>query len=1013
MADWRRTESYTTDTSSNRLRHHAGSTTRNFTYDNVGNVTVDDTGSTTYGLAYNNANRLKQVSLNGTPDPDYLYNALGQRVVKSPVATPTNAIHFHYDGNGKLIAETGTSGSIIREYVYLQGVPIGEFTPGSAGSPAETTIDNSDAGASGTSGWTTATAGSGYLGSNYHELLPGATPPGGTTIDNTDGGFKTLGLWSTQTTPTGFEGSNYRRRQLSDGNGSDVIVDDSDAAFTTTGTWTATTSANAEQRLNGDALRHATNELSSGATILDNTDGAVTYTGTWPTSTFYPNYWGTNYQRILANTPVSGDVINDNDAAGSSSTGTWTSNSYSDAYGGTHRSAPAGSGSSVYTWTPSLPSAKQYKVYTRWRALSSHASNAKYTIYHDGGSTQVTVNQKGHGNIWTLLGTFSMTPSSGHRVELSDNADGTVIADAVVFHDAAAAGNVATYTPSLSQTGPYRIYVRWPQMVTDFGTDIPYTVYHDGGSTTIAVDEMANSNKWNYLGTFNLTPGQNHRLEISDRANGHVAADAVTFEWTGLAPPTATWTPSLARRDLYDVQAWWPSSTTFPSSTDAQYKITREGGTTTVTVNQQTNTGQWNTLSAGVILDTGVGHKLELPGKASGTQVYADGARFLPSPNLPRSVSWSFTPSSTGTHLVYAKWPAAATHTTEAKFTIAHAGGTTDMTVNQRVQGGQWVALGSYTMNASTAYAITLSDNANGQVAADAVRVVPAAGASAEKFTWTPTIPSSGSYDVYARWVASSANTGAATYTVTHSGGTATVVVNQKQNGGAWVKLGTYSLAPSSGHKVELAGTFDGRVVADGIRLVAASAQAANIAYIHTDHLGSLQKMTDTSQGITWDAQFEPFGEEYLITGSATQPNRFPGQYADAEAGYSYNYFRDYDPTIGRYIESDPIGLDGGSNTYAYVNGNPVSGQDPKGQDPKAQDRASHLHPSPPASYPQSEALPKSDRQLCQSSEAECDRQYQQDIFECRMFGLAECYRQAMERYAACLAGRQIPPLTF
>jgi hypothetical protein len=65
-------------------------------------------------------------------------------------------------------------------------------------------------------------------------------------------------------------------------------------------------------------------------------------------------------------------------------------------------------------------------------------------------------------------------------------------------------------------------------------------------------------------------------------------------------------------------------------------------------------------------------------------------------------------------------------------------------------------------------------------VTADTVRVVP----QATSRLWTPTIPSSGSYDVYARWVASSANTGAATYTVTHGGGSSNVVVNQKQNGG-------------------------------------------------------------------------------------------------------------------------------------------------------------------------------------------------------------------------------------
>src|SRR5438309_11761528 len=63
---------------------------------------------------------------------------------------------------------------------------------------------------------------------------------------------------------------------------------------------------------------------------------------------------------------------------------------------------------------------------------------------------------------------------------------------------------------------------------------------------------------------------------------------------------------------------------------------------------------------------------------------------------------------------------------------------------------------------------------------------------------------------------------------------------------------------------------------------------------------------------------------------------RLPGQMHMAETGLNQNYFRDFDPATGRYIESDPIGIEGGINTYAYADLNPLGISDPSGLAPKA-----------------------------------------------------------------------------
>ena len=100
---------------------------------------------------------------------------------------------------------------------------------------------------------------------------------------------------------------------------------------------------------------------------------------------------------------------------------------------------------------------------------------------------------------------------------------------------------------------------------------------------------------------------------------------------------------------------------------------------------------------------------------------------------------------------------------------------------------------------------------------------------------------------------------------------------------------------------------------------------AAGYAYYQLDHLGTPQQLVNKTGSVVWKAKALSFGDTTVEVNTVANNLRFPGQYYDAETGTHYNYFRDYEPGMGRYLESDPIGLGGGLNTYAYVDSAPVN----------------------------------------------------------------------------------------
>ncbi len=114
------------------------------------------------------------------------------------------------------------------------------------------------------------------------------------------------------------------------------------------------------------------------------------------------------------------------------------------------------------------------------------------------------------------------------------------------------------------------------------------------------------------------------------------------------------------------------------------------------------------------------------------------------------------------------------------------------------------------------------------------------------------------------------------------------------------------------------------------------------ILYYDVDHLNTPRAARDEAAKVVWRWESDAFGSTYPNEDpdgdgvKVTVNLRFPGQYYDQETGLHQNYFRDYEPSTGRYIQSDLIGLDGRSfSTFSYVGGNPLSLTDPYGLTPR------------------------------------------------------------------------------
>ena len=264
----------------------------------------------------------------------------------------------------------------------------------------------------------------------------------------------------------------------------------------------------------------------------------------------------------------------------------------------------------------------------------------------------------------------------------------------------------------------------------------------------------------------------------STSVSGYVGANYQAHEPNG-APPGAILVDNGGAG--FSVTGTWPSSTSVSGYLGSSYQVHAANGEPPSAVMADNAsgiaTGTWPTSTS---VSGHIGMNYQVHAAGTGANVF----------------TWTLAVPTAGTYQAYARWTQHPNRATNAKYTVTHASGSQVVTVNMEAGGGQWNLLGSFDFAGGPA-TISLSDDANDYVIADAVMLVPP-GASPNTATWTLAVPSAGSYQVYARWTAHPNRATDAKYTVSHAAGADTVTVNQGASSGAWNLLGTTTSTPAT-----------------------------------------------------------------------------------------------------------------------------------------------------------------------------------------------------------------------
>jgi hypothetical protein len=583
--------------------------------------------------------------------------------------------------------------------------------------------------------------------------------------------------------------------------------------------------------------------------------------------------WSAKAEALLqVHPPGQLEIILDDGQPGTSFTGSWQPSGGASPYGlGSLYSKGAGT---TYTYTVPLPATGEHEVFLWWTTWPSRLSAVPVSVTHAAGKAQVTVNQQVSGGQWNSLGRWQFGASA--VITITSLGPGTTCADAVRLVPATTSNpppvaTIDAVTPRSADRGSLITFA-------GHGTDLNGSIVaHEWRSSLDgALSSLAS------FSTSSLTVGLHRiafRVRDNDGAWSEAAETTVEISAPGAEPlvldngdprtsSTRLWSVSGASAPfgdaslfsktlgatysytatlapgVYEVSLWW---TTWPSRLNAvPVTVDHELGTAKVTVNQQSNGGQWNPIGRWQISSQAIVTIESLGGGST----CADAVRFAPvaSTNTPPSAILDDVPPSpafAGVTLTFSglgtdvEGPIAAFEwsssldgllSTAASFSSA-ALSVGEHTVSFRVRDrdGEWSDPATTTLTVLELSSLPIViDNGDPGTSSTGPWITSGAlapfGASSlysrtagATYTFsTPLAP--GTYEVSLWWTTWPSRETAVPVSVLHAGGTASSTVNQQQRGGQWNAIGTWSFGSQGSVSIKSLGP--GSTCADAVRWV-------------------------------------------------------------------------------------------------------------------------------------------------------------------------------------------------